>query len=292
MTAPRNPDQLIRAFLDEGQAELPDQVYDAVRDRIEHTRQRVVIGPWRAPDMSKIVGFGAAAAAVVVAAFIGIQLLGDSNVVAPGPSATPTATGGPTAQPTAPAGPKNLAQTTDLDPGTYASGGGFPVQFDLTITDRWATWGANATINRIWKPCDPSPCTGYSAILSFEIVSNTFADPCEFVLGPEISDSVEDLVNAVTSLTGFEAGPVTDVSVDGYAGKSFELSFVGPLDESCADGTVQWLTGADRVSWGTEVLSQRVTVLDADGTRLVVDAVVYDGDMAEMETIIDSIDFH
>ena len=33
MTAPRDPDRLIRAFLDEGPTELPDRAYDAVRSR-------------------------------------------------------------------------------------------------------------------------------------------------------------------------------------------------------------------------------------------------------------------
>ena len=58
MTAPRNPDRLIRAFLAEGQDELPDQVYDAVRDRIEQTNQRVVIGPWRTPFVNNFLRIG------------------------------------------------------------------------------------------------------------------------------------------------------------------------------------------------------------------------------------------
>ena len=47
MTAPRDPDRLIRAFIDEGMTELPDRAYDAVRSHIDQTHQRVVIGPWR-----------------------------------------------------------------------------------------------------------------------------------------------------------------------------------------------------------------------------------------------------
>ena len=67
MTASRDPDRLIHAFLDEGADELPDPVYDAVRADIEQTRQRAVIGPWRIPDMNKLVPIGLGAAAVVVA---------------------------------------------------------------------------------------------------------------------------------------------------------------------------------------------------------------------------------
>ena len=76
MNARRDPDRLIHAFLLEGATELADQVYDAVRDRIEQKRQRVVIGPWRMPDMNKLVPIGLGAAAVVVVLVVGTQLLG------------------------------------------------------------------------------------------------------------------------------------------------------------------------------------------------------------------------
>ncbi len=88
MTAPRDPDLLIRAFLEEGRSELPDRTYDAVRDQIDHTRQRVVIGPWREPSMSNTTRLAIAAAAVVVVAVIGIQLLPGfgGGVGGPGPT--------------------------------------------------------------------------------------------------------------------------------------------------------------------------------------------------------------
>ncbi|HEX6128058.1 MAG TPA: hypothetical protein VF071_03450, partial [Candidatus Limnocylindria bacterium] len=78
MTAPRDPDRLIRAFLDEGDEYLQDQVYDEVRAAIEHRRQRVYFGPWRTPIMNRIVTFGLGAAAVVVIGLLlGAQLLGE-----------------------------------------------------------------------------------------------------------------------------------------------------------------------------------------------------------------------
>jgi hypothetical protein len=65
MTAPRNPDDLIRAFLGEGETDLPDRAFDAVRADIHQTRQRVVIGPWREPDMSTFARVAIAAIAVL-----------------------------------------------------------------------------------------------------------------------------------------------------------------------------------------------------------------------------------
>ena len=55
MTAPHDLDRQLDAFLRDGPTELPDPSFDAVRDRMETTRQRVVIGPWRIPDMNKFV---------------------------------------------------------------------------------------------------------------------------------------------------------------------------------------------------------------------------------------------
>jgi len=98
VTSSRDPDRLINAFLMDGQTELADPVYDAVRATIERKRQRVVIGPWRMPTMNKLVTIGLGAAALVVALALGSQLLGP---VAPGtvggaPLPAPTATPSPT----------------------------------------------------------------------------------------------------------------------------------------------------------------------------------------------------
>ncbi len=105
MTASRDPDRLIHAFLDEGLDELPDPVYDAVRDRIEQTRQRAVIGPWRTSDMNRYLKIGLAAAAVVVIAVVGYQFLGNPNTGGPIATETPqqTATPAASAEPSAPA---------------------------------------------------------------------------------------------------------------------------------------------------------------------------------------------
>lgn len=97
MTARRDPDRMIRAFLMDGQTELADPVFDAVRSTIEQRQQRVVIGPWRMPLMNKFVSIGLGAAAVVALLVIGIQLLGPAaSSGVGGPGATPSPTPSPT----------------------------------------------------------------------------------------------------------------------------------------------------------------------------------------------------
>ena len=93
MNVRRDPDRLIHAFLMEGQTELADQVYDAVRSTIERRRQRVFIGPWRFPDMNKLVPIGLGAAAVIAVLFVGARFLGTPNQPGAAPGAVPTATG-------------------------------------------------------------------------------------------------------------------------------------------------------------------------------------------------------
>ena len=66
MTAQRDPDQFIKSYLEEGLTELPDRAYDAARAEIDHTRQRVVIGPWRVPNMNNVTRFAIAGVAVLV----------------------------------------------------------------------------------------------------------------------------------------------------------------------------------------------------------------------------------
>ena len=98
MTASRDPDRLIHQFVLEGEEQLDDQVFDAVRAEIEHKPQRAFVGPWRMPTMSKIVGFGLAAAAVVAIVLIGSQVIG-SNPNGLGADPTPIATPEPTPTP-------------------------------------------------------------------------------------------------------------------------------------------------------------------------------------------------
>ena len=75
MTARPDLDRRIDAFLLDGPLELPDPSFDAVRDRMETARQQAYIGPWRVPDMSKLVPMGLGVAALVAAVVVGAWLL-------------------------------------------------------------------------------------------------------------------------------------------------------------------------------------------------------------------------
>jgi Tol biopolymer transport system component len=66
MTAPRDPDRLVRALLDEGPTVLSDRAVESVLGEVHRTHQRAVFGLWRTLPMSR-TAFATAAAIAVVA---------------------------------------------------------------------------------------------------------------------------------------------------------------------------------------------------------------------------------
>src|SRR5262245_13569673 len=143
MTATRDPNRLIRAFLDEGPIDLPDRAYDEVHLQIGHSRQRVVIGPWREPRMSPILRFAIAAAAVIAAIAIGINLVPRQSAV--GPATTTLPSPAPTPSPTAsPA----YSWPGPLRAGTYTTDFAYdlPVALRFTVGDGWGALDLN-----VWK---------------------------------------------------------------------------------------------------------------------------------------------
>ena len=144
MTASRDPDRLIRAFLEEGPTDLSDRSYDAVRSHIDRTRQRVVFGPWREPRMSNLARLAIAAAAVVAGVLVAVNVLPGGNQFGgpgPSPSPSPTATAAPTPTPTpAPTGPVALPLGS-VPAGTYIAhpflAPNDSVSFKLTLPAGW-----------------------------------------------------------------------------------------------------------------------------------------------------------
>jgi hypothetical protein len=97
MSAQHDIDRQLNAFLVDGPTALPDASFDAVRDRTEQTRQRVVLGPWRVPTLNKLVPIGLGTAALVVAVLLGSRFIGSPSSNVGGPASQPPASAAPTA---------------------------------------------------------------------------------------------------------------------------------------------------------------------------------------------------
>lgn len=285
MTAPRNPDTLIRTFLEEGLLELPDRAFDAVRRDIHRTRQRTVIGPWREPSMSTLTRLAIAAAVLVAVGVTWFNFGPVANVGPPRPSAT--AAPSPT--------PELVNGFRPLPPGRYAfdwsrvpgSDGEPGPTISITIpSGGWTSYDTFAA-DKNYGPSDPG------AGPSFVVwkITNRYVDGCaqDAVLSPAPGPGIDELLSALGNQPGITAGKATPVTVDGYSGKSIELTVAVDI-ATCNRGFYPWLD--KYVQGNNERL--RVYALDVDGFRLTfflrIPERTLPADLAELEGIVDSID--
>lgn len=320
MTAGRDPDRLIRAYLEEGLTELPDRSYDAVRSQIDQTHQRVVIGPWRLPSMNNFTRLAIVGAAVLVVALAGVYFLprlggiggpGTSPSPVPSPTAVPASSAPPRAFPdlgplpagayfmdpfggadSSPCGPVPTRQTPPACPDETADDS---IRFTFTVPDGWAV----APFQSVWLANgQSSPPSGAGMIFgrggwlhSDPCVTNDHVQldgaPVDVPVGP----TVDDFANALAEHPVLDVTAPVDVNLDGYSGKYVDLQV--PADISaCATSYFPWEGGRSLYAQGP---SHRwhLWILDVGGVRVVIQT----GDYAatplqrqnELQSIVESI---
>ena len=304
MNVRRDPDRLIHTFLLEGEEELQDQVYDAVRAEIERKRQRAIFGPWRTPIMNKIVAFGLAAAAVVAVVLIASQLLGSPGGGVGG-QPTLTATAEPTPEPT-PSPSSEADSETSLVIADGQADDPEDAYPPLTVTLP-AGWGIDdgtgVLVNGSADPPD-----GSFVMIFAEREYWVYGDPCQWsTTRPDTpSTTVDEVVVALTAQASRDATAPVDITVDGYAGKSITLHV--PDDaafDECDDGNFgSWASidpefGDDGVSPSRHAQApgqvDTLYILDLDGVIMIIDTSYYAETPAEnvaaLEAIVESGSF-
>jgi hypothetical protein len=290
VSADRDVTRIVRSWLEEGVTTLPDRVLDAVLDQVPATRQRRAWWPARRlPPMNTQIRIVVAAAAVVVLALIGFNLIPRaSGVGGPTSRPAPTATTAPSPSPT----PGALSVTEGgqaLKPGTYTAADPFlvPVTFSLP-----AGWEGN-----IGGPYAVflQQAQGPGAV-TFSIFDKVYADPCHVdkgFLDPPPGPSVADLATALASLPGLTATTPTDVTIGGHQGTQLILTAPASATGCTAGFFGVWelpLGATNDMSPGE---SDRVWILEVGGQRLVIDAPETPGQTAattaEVQGILDSI---
>jgi hypothetical protein len=299
MTTSRDPDRMIHAFLDEGEEQLNDRVYDAVRAEIEQKRQRVFIGPWRTPIMSKFVTFGfGAAAVVVIAVLVGAQLFGSPSNVGSGGELTPT----PEATATESSSPPSVAwrplprtECAELEAGTYRAAIG-AVSVTVSVPTGWkgSSDRDSFTVNS-----RGSCLFGGGVTLGVSLVSHVYSDACHWQGTAVETGTPAAVVAALAAQTGHRTSGPSETTLAGFPATRFEFSLPGDFDyTTCADDIHLWQSpgggeGPGMYEFDGSGSFVTVYVVDVDGSALgiAVDSGVPDepADVAELDAIVASL---
>jgi hypothetical protein len=190
MSTDRDTTRIVRSWLEEGPSALPDRVLDAVLDQLPATSQR---RPWwparRFSEMNNALKLVIAAAAVVVVALVGINLLPRTGgiVAGPGPSPTPIPSqSGPPMQT-----PEPTPTPTPAPSGSFNFIGDYVAGTTYVIEDRCCLVPGRMTFTM--------PATGWSAPLeAWRIGKNIPGVRASLTcLSPRISSGTSTRVAAV-----------------------------------------------------------------------------------------------
>jgi len=276
MTAERDVTRIVRSWLEGGVTRLPDRVLDRVLDELPATSQRRAWWPARRfPQMNTSIRIAMAAAAVVVLALIGGNLVPRTVGVGGPPAPTPSPTPAPT-----------LPPSGQLPPGSYRSD-----FITYTLPAGWSSyqsWGANKN--------DGNPPNGMF-VAPWASIATVYKDPCHWqTTGASVGPTVDALVAALVAQKRGSIVTPADVTIDGFHGKQVDLMV--PLDlkiAACDQATYKSWTdtsGSDRYNQGPGQ-HDLLDILDVNGRTLVIDRVFYPAntaaDRAEIQAIVDSI---
>lgn len=286
--------RIVQSWLEEGRTALPDHILDAVLDQLPATRQRGPLWPARRiVDMNTVPKLSIAAAAVVVVAIVGINLLapsggvgGSGSAISPVPSRAPTSESGPS---------PSLAGvnpgSADFTAGSHSlSVDGISLSFNVP-NGGWEPF-SSLFISKSFR----GPQGAEALIFWATFPGGALAESCNLD-SPPVGPSVADLATAVSTAPGTElvTGP-SDVTVGGRAAKHIVVTVREKL--GCDPGFFyNWKARMGGALWVTSDVGDtiRVWIVDVDGTRLFIggetrkDSGSRPGE--EIEQIVDSIRF-
>jgi hypothetical protein len=283
MSTDRDTTRIVRSWLRTDEHESADRVLGAVLDRLDTTPQRRATG-WparRFPEMNNTAKLAlAAAAAVVVAAFLGIRFLlpGDVGIGSPGPTPTPTPT------------PAALPSPGSLDPGSYYvdEPDWAPAPYTFTVSEGWSVDTDGFVEKDAGGPGEVRFTTW--------IVSHVFSDACNDSADNlvDVGTTVDELASALVAQENRDASQSTAI-LGGYPATRIELSFPADLDPATCNGRA-WPDPGPDLSGGMRIRdgqTQVVYIADVDGARFVVVASHMpdssEEDLAELQGVFDSI---
>lgn len=225
-----------------------------------------------------------------------------SPVVSASPSATPQHSQSPAASPSpqpSPAGstgPRVLGAADigkRLPPGTYRVEAPFEAPFAATVEEGWKMWALESALVSFGQE---SPDSG---ALTVVLVDNVYGDPCHTEggpLDPPVAQTVDGYMAALSSMAGFEAGPISDARAGGLVGKTLTTRDADGKGTGCTDTAFLQLVTSKGKPVGTnpDIISE-LSVFDVGGTPVLTWGEMYasttPADLAELRRTASSIDF-
>jgi len=234
-----------------------------------------------------------AAAAVIGLLIIlgGITFLGGHQGGVGGLPSTPTPTATPAPLPTA-----GLIPPGRYRLGSHGQVAAAPASMSITLPSGWDMGVGDFVVTKQLSD-------GADMAVGDWQISNRFNQPCtdHTLYTPEPGPGIDELLAGLASQPGITAGPVTDVTVEGYSGKSVELTVATDIATCPADvgedplsgfwlwaspdGDRKYVQSSDETYWiyAAQVDGQRYTFFAR------IPAGITAGDRAELQAIIDSI---
>lgn len=315
MTQQRDIERLLDHWFSDGPDQAPDRVVDIVTDRIGRQSQRRAWRlQWRSLPVNTYAKIAVAAAAVLIVAVVGYNLLptGSTGIGGPAPSASPTVipAGSPSASPAAQAtGPVALPDGI-LAAGRYRIQEPYDLRSTTIVADipaRWVGYPANGAIT--------SPGSGDEGVLiAFMQADGLFSDPCQWdldgtgaydqpgdvVVGP----TVDDLVTALKANTFYTSSAATPITFGEFEGQEVELQLPGDDVLSTCDREpggepkgLFYVFSGKLAGWYAQGPDNRwrLSIVDVDGTRLIVMVNYFEGtpqaDLTAAQAIVESFEF-
>jgi hypothetical protein len=295
MTAEREMARIVRSWLQEDERDSADHVLEIVLDRLDSTPQRRSWWPARRyTPVNTQLKVLAAAAAVVVLAVVGYQLLPRNGSIG-GPSATPTAVPTPTSPVTPPPTQKALVVPSA---GPLAIG-----RHDLNLEGVHMTfaiatpgWTSNGLFG--FDKGEFGTPGGRGFIVWEDDADGVFSDPCSSTQAPAVGPTALDMANAIAGMSSVELvkGPEA-ITIGGKPAQRVVVKMPDPLPcrsdqfylwyDTTIHGSARYGSGA-----GNTI---RVWIIEVDGKRVQLDGESNPGappDVdAELNAIVESIQF-
>ena len=238
-----------------------------------------------------------AAAAVVVAAVVGIELLPPWTSTSPSPSGSAMRLAGPppTSADIGPSEDPVVARQAVTEKGVTFS-------FRVPTTGGWERFSSISTDKSVAGPISLNKSIvgpqGAEAIIFWtSFPDGHYADPCARLLSPAVGSSAADLAAAVSTAPGTEliTGP-SNVTLGGRPAKHVALTVRENV--GCDPGFFYtWRDVNGGALWRTTGVGDtiRIWIVDIDGTRLFIEAETtkqaVGGLKQEVEQIVESISF-